>query len=281
MGETAEVARMVGVSAEQVARTAAESNKMAAQGSNAVSQTLEGMGRIQREVAASADTIQTLGRKGREIGTIVATINEISAQTNLLALNAAIEAARAGAAGRGFAVVADEVRKLAERSSGATREIEALIKGIKDEVDQAIVAMDRCTTEVEAGAGLSRAASDALANIRSGASAVATEVESVAQASRQMTVGVERVLASMEALGELSSRSEAAVSDLSSMSEEVAATSDSVAETIGDQARAISRVDASANDLSAMAGRLRDMVREFRLSEEASATEVYELPRAA
>ena len=90
----------------------------------------------------TAKEVDGLAKTAGEIGSIVQLIHEIADQTNLLALNAAIEAARAGETGRGFAVVADEVRKLAERTSKATKDIEGLVNGIRDNSNTARNSME-------------------------------------------------------------------------------------------------------------------------------------------
>ncbi|MGE5467578.1 MAG: methyl-accepting chemotaxis protein [Ignavibacteria bacterium] len=80
----------------------ADGTKKAAEGGEAVTETVTAMKQIAKKIGI---------------------IDDIAYQTNLLALNAAIEAARAGEHGKGFAVVAAEVRKLAERSQVAAQEI--------------------------------------------------------------------------------------------------------------------------------------------------------------
>ena len=80
------------------------------------------------------ERMQSLQKRGREIGEIVELIDNLAFRTNILALNASIEAAKAGDAGRGFAVVAQEVRSLAKRSAESARRISDIIGRSTDDI---------------------------------------------------------------------------------------------------------------------------------------------------
>jgi twitching motility protein PilJ len=137
---------------DQVSSNAAESAGVADRsvalantGSRVVQNTIGGMDMIREQIQETAKRIKRLGESSQEIGDIVSLINDIADQTNILALNAAIQASMAGEAGRGFAVVADEVQRLAERSGGATRQIEALVKTIQSDTHEAVTSMEQTT----------------------------------------------------------------------------------------------------------------------------------------
>ncbi|MDX7952344.1 HAMP domain-containing methyl-accepting chemotaxis protein [Lichenihabitans sp. Uapishka_5] len=92
----------------------------------------------ERVVQRSIDAMGGIESSSKQIGQIIAVIDEIAFQTNLLALNAGVEAARAGEAGRGFAVVASEVRALAQRSAQSAKEIKTLVSAATGHVDQGV-----------------------------------------------------------------------------------------------------------------------------------------------
>jgi len=138
---------------------------VATKGGDNVRNTISGMDKIKDQIQETSKRIKRLGESSQEIGDIVELIDDISDQTNILALNAAMQAAMAGDAGRGFAVVADEVQRLAERTSNATKQIEALVKTIQSDTNEAVASMESSTTEVIGGAKLAEQAGESLHEI--------------------------------------------------------------------------------------------------------------------
>ena len=120
-------------------------------GEESINKAISQMKTIEGTVKETAESVQMLSLRSKEIEEIITTITNISGQTNLLALNAAIEAARAGENGKGFAVVADEVKKLAEESSHSAKQITDIIQSIQKDTLSAVNQMNEVTKNVLTG----------------------------------------------------------------------------------------------------------------------------------
>jgi methyl-accepting chemotaxis protein len=135
----------------------------------------------------------------QKISDIIGVIDEIAFQTNLLALNAAVEAARAGDAGKGFAVVASEVRSLAQRSSGAAKDIKALIAA--------------SGSQVKDGVKLVNNAGVALHEIVESIKRVADIVSDIAKASQEQSTSVEEINKAVSHMDEMTQQNSALVEE--------------------------------------------------------------------
>jgi twitching motility protein PilJ len=171
--------------AERSSDVARHSVEVAHKGGEAVRRTIDGMNAIRETIQETSKRIKRLGESSQEIGNIVELINDIAEQTNILALNASIQASMAGEAGRGFAVVADEVQRLAERSTNATKQIEVLVRTIQADTNEAVVSMERSTTDVVGGALLAENAGAALDEIEQVSNQIASLVQNILSSARQ------------------------------------------------------------------------------------------------
>ncbi len=166
--------------AHSVSESANTMRETAQQGANVVSQSIDAMNTVGKRSTTLKQNMSSLNEKTVDIGKIITVINDIADQTNLLALNAAIEAARAGEAGRGFAVVADEVRKLAEKTVGATKEVDAAVNAIQSGMASTVKEVEESSSAVGKAAALVKESGDVLDSILVMVDETTEQVQSIA-----------------------------------------------------------------------------------------------------
>ncbi len=203
-----------GSAMERVARTAQESSQIvhevscnadesriqAVTGEQEVHGAVESIDKVKDIILHLKEAMAGLGEKAGNIGKVMNVINEVADQTNLLALNAAIEAARAGEAGRGFAVVADEVRKLAEKTMGATKEVEDAVLAIQEETRRNVETVDEAARMTIDGAERASRAGDAMREILNGMKSTADHLKVISRSAAEQSESSSRT---NEALDEI------------------------------------------------------------------------------
>ncbi len=231
------------VSSNHISESAGETSvdssaavELSGQGAQRVQQASQAIQKISSTVSDASELIRALEERAKQVSSIANVIKDIAGQTNLLALNAAIEAARAGEQGRGFAVVADEVRKRADRTSGATTEIEQMILGIQGDTTGAVEAMNAALPEVQEGVDLAASASESLQAIESGARRTLARIGEVADATREQS---------------------AASTSIAQRVEQIANMVEETTTTIRGTAVAAHQLENIANSLKAMIGRFK------------------------
>ena len=154
-----------------------------------------------------ASKVIRLAEQSQKIGSIVGTIEDIAAQTNLLALNAAIEAARAGEAGRGFAVVADEVRALASRTAASTKEIIAMVAGVKADSEQATSSMNESVEQMNSVAEEASDLENTLSNIRDAVNNANDQIIQISTAAEEQINATSEISNNMQGISEMAQQS--------------------------------------------------------------------------
>lgn len=209
VNEMAVTIDQVSANASESAAVAERAVSIATKGSKVVQNTIHGMDTIREQIQDTSKRIKRLGESSQEIGDIVSLINDIADQTNILALNAAIQASMAGDAGRGFAVVADEVQRLAERSAAATKQIEALVKTIQNDTNEAVISMEQTTSEVVRGARLAQDAGVALEEIETVSNNLAELIQNISNAARQQASSAGHISNTMNVIQEITTQTSA------------------------------------------------------------------------
>jgi methyl-accepting chemotaxis protein len=199
---TIEEIRQTALLATQRAQAVLEiSNRAAAIGETgklSVSQTIEGMKKINNQMTLITESVVRLSDQNRSIGEITSTVNDVADQTNLLAVNASIEAAKAGEHGRGFAVVAQEIRSLAEQSKQATAQVKIILNEIQKAINQAVIATEQGTKAVENGNQLAVQSGETIEQLADGVDEAVQSVIQISNSSQQQMAGMDQIVPAME-----------------------------------------------------------------------------------
>lgn len=234
----------VAARAEELSQQAAGSVSVAHHGAATVGRTIQGMTALREQIQDTAKRIKRLGESSQEIGTIIEFINDIAEQTHTLALNASIQAAMAGESGRGFSAVAEQVQRLAERAAASTRQIETLVKTIQADTSEAIVSMERSTSNVVAGARSAEEAGQSLTRIESTSTDLARLIQEISSEARAESAQATTIADEMHSIREVA--------------QQTAAWAQSTAEAVG--------------ELEVLSDKLRRSVAGFKLPSDPSRT---------
>jgi methyl-accepting chemotaxis protein len=256
----------------------------------AVAEAAKGMDNIKEAVEATADVVNRLGARSKEIGQILKVIDEVTDQTGLLALNAAILAAQAGEHGKGFAVVAEEIKELAERTAASTQEIAGLIAAVQAETSQSVQAMAKGMKAVETGAALVTVTSDVLeqvtetakqaagmaraiekttaeqargvAQISEAAVSIARQIERVTAAMQEQRRGSERIVQAAEKMRDITRHVNAATQEQAKGGKQIATAVESVTAQAGQVARSTSEQNQGAQLINDAVVRIQKITQE-------------------
>ena len=186
--------------AQGVAETQQISVDISRSGTQAVTETVEGMELIRRRVEDIADNILVLSEHTQQIGEIIAAVNNLADQSRMLALNASVEAARAGEEGKGFAVVAMEVRNLADQNRDATIQVREILGEIQRATNAAVMVTEEGSKGVDEGQVLVNKAGGAIRDLANAIEEASTAAMQIAASTRQQTIGMDQLTDAMRTI---------------------------------------------------------------------------------
>jgi methyl-accepting chemotaxis protein len=184
--------------AESVVALAHASDASTREGTASVEQAVAAITELRDHADGMAGTVVRLVERTALIGDIMEVLRDIAEQSGVLALNASIEAARAGEAGRGFAVVASEVRALAERSRGATAQVQGLLADIQKAARASVASVEESRERAQGASGLANASGEAIRRLASTIGDSSSAATEIASGTRTQGEAVDRIWTALQ-----------------------------------------------------------------------------------
>jgi methyl-accepting chemotaxis protein len=178
--------------------TSSDALHLSQKGAESIETLKEKMDGILENNKINIKDILNLGKKSKEIGTVMGIINNIADQTKLIAFNAAIEASGAGDAGKRFGVVAVEIRRLADNVMESTNEIQNKIEEIQQAINRLVVIAEKGSKGIEEGATLATKTITELGTLVHGAKSTNDEAKQISISTQQQMTATSQVLSALK-----------------------------------------------------------------------------------
>ena len=195
--------------ATSVSDSAQNADQVAEAGRRAVSDTLEGIQRIQDQMSVVADSVVRLSEQTEAVSEIISTSNDLAEQSNLLSVNAAIEAAKASDQGKGFGVVAEEIKNLAMQSKQGVVQVRSILSDIQKATAAAVMAAEQSGKAIEEGARRAGESSVAIEGLAENVAAAAQSAMQIVASSQQQLVGMDQISEAMTSIDQASAQNAA------------------------------------------------------------------------
>ncbi|MBU0676222.1 MAG: methyl-accepting chemotaxis protein [Proteobacteria bacterium] len=191
------------------------------------------MAEIQEDNQNSINEILELGKKSKEITTVMEIINNIADHTKLIAFNAALEASSAGEAGKRFGVVAAEIRRLADSVMDSTGEIETKINEIQEAINRLVVSSEKGTKGIGEGMDYSMETGGLLSEIVGGANETSVAAKQISLSTRQQKTASEQVVAAIREIADGARKSSESIGYITQSGRTLSQFSEALTEVVG------------------------------------------------
>ncbi len=233
MNEMLATVHEIAKNAEEASVAANNADQAASTGLSNVSQVVESIQNLARNIVNAESVIGKLESQSNDINNVLTVIRNIAEQTNLLALNAAIEAARAGEQGRGFAVVADEVRMLASKVQDSTQEIQVMIEGLQTGALDAVRAMHLSISGSEESVKVAEIAQESFQTIANSVGTINDMNMQISSAATEQVAVSDEINANILKINDLVSHSKNSGTQITKASEDLTQIAADMQETMG------------------------------------------------
>mgnify|MGYP006287945775 FL=1 len=204
--------------AENVYKTAENTNKISLAGKQATENTGAGINRIKQEMNDIAESTVKLSEQTKSIEEIINTVSDIADQSNILSVNASIEAAKAGEHGKGFAVVAQEVKSLADQSKEATSQVRTILMDIQKATSTAVMATERGSKTVEEAIELAEQSGTAIDRLERQVNESSDAASQIMASNQQQLSGMDQLSEAMESINDATQQNLEGVKQLEDIS---------------------------------------------------------------